>query len=278
MLSVSALTSYLYCPRKLYLNKVLGFIEPPKEITTIGSLRHNIYDRVNKLEKGIILSIKDKDLSSITNLYRQKYSQAVRDAIINFKPKLKRVNLKLNETFQTVWPFLEKEYKFRATNVYEFILEHNLLSKELWEKLTPKIESEVKVESKILELTGVVDRIEIYKGNIIPAELKTGKAPKNNVWPNHKIQLAAYMLLLEEKYGMEIKGGYVHYLNEDIKFDVIMNPFLKDEIKELVKKTKNILDSSQIPPKIDSKNKCNACSLKDECYNEKLLKEKYILE
>ena len=46
--------------RKLYLNKVLGFIEPPKEITVIGSLRHNIYDRVNKIEKEIILSIKDK--------------------------------------------------------------------------------------------------------------------------------------------------------------------------------------------------------------------------
>ena len=277
MLSVSSLTSYLYCKRKLYLNKVLGFIEPPKEITVIGSLRHNIYDRVNKIEKEIILAIKNKDLDSVLSLYKTKYIKEVRDAIINFMPKLKQVSLELDKTFETIWPFLEKEYTFRAINVYEFMMEHDYLGQELWEKLTPKIESEVRIESKEMDLVGVIDRVEIYKGNIIPAELKTGKAPRGSVWSNHKIQLAAYMLLLEEKYAMEIKGGYVHYLNEDLKFDVIMNPFLKDEIQILIQKVKELLDSSQIPGRVNSKIKCDACSLRSECYDEKLLKEKYMI-
>ena len=267
MLTVSSITGFLYCPRKLYLTKILGFVEPQKEATVLGSLRHEIYDRINKIEKDIIFLIKDKNINSIIYLYKQKYSQIVRDSIISFKPKLQILNLNLSETFQTIWPFLEKEYNFRALNVFEFIQEHKIIGEELWEKLTPKIESEVKVSSIELELTGVVDRIEIYKGNIIPAELKTGKAPKSGIWADHKIQLAAYMLLLEEKYGMEIKGGYVHYLSEDVKYDVIMNPFLKEEVKELVKKVKNLFDSSEIPPKIQSKSKCDTCSLKEEFYD-----------
>ncbi len=274
MLSVTALTSYLYCPRKLYLTKVLGFIEPPKEVSVIGSLRHEIYDRLNKIEKEIILSVKDINLESIKQLYMQRYAQVVRASIIRFKPQLNQVRLDLSDTFKTIWPFFEKEYAFRSMNVFEFIKENKVLGEVLWDKLTPKIESEVHIESPNLELTGVVDRIEIYKGNIIPAELKTGKAPTDTLWEGHKIQLAAYMLLLEEKYGMEIKGGYVHYLNEDVKFDVIMNPFLKQEVLDLIQKVKELLDTSQVPPAISSENKCNACSLKEECFNENLINEK----
>jgi len=274
MLSVTALTSYLYCPRKLYLTKVLGFIEPPREATIIGSLRHDIYDKINKMEKSIVLSIKDQNINTIQNHYKQKYSLTVRESIIKFKPSLKDVNLDLGETFKTIWPFMEKEYKFRSQNICEFIKENNLLGEQLWEKLTPKIESEVRVESQKLELMGVIDRVEIYKGNIIPAELKTGKAPTDTLWEGHRIQLAAYMLLLEEKYGLEVKGGYIHYLNEDIKYDVIMNPFLKQDILALIKKVKETLDSSEIPEPIHSENKCNACSLKGECQNKVLLNEK----
>ena len=278
MLSVSSLTSYLYCPRKLYLTKVLGFVEPPKGVNVIGALRHDIYDKINKSEREIILSIKKNNLNSINNLYKEKYELAVRESILKFKPRLEQVNLGINETFETIWPFLEKEFTFRGINVYEFIEESGLLGESLWRKLSPKIESEVKVISQKLELMGIVDRIEIYKGNIIPAEIKTGKAPTKGLWHGHKIQLATYMILLEEEYGLEVKGGYVHYLNEDLKFDVIMNPFLKEEVIELIQKVKEMLDSSKIPEKIDSENKCNACNLKDECYNEKLLKEKYMIQ
>jgi CRISPR-associated protein Cas4 len=274
MLSVSALTTYLYCPRKLYLTKVLGFIEPLRDASIIGSLRHDIYDRINKIEREIVLSIKEPDATHIQQQYKNRYAQIVRSSIIRFKPMLNEVKLDLTETFKTIWPFLEKEYKFRSRNIYEFMQENCIIGEQLWEKLTPKIESEVSVQSDKLELRGVVDRVEIYKGNIIPAELKTGKAPTDTLWEAHKIQLAAYMLLLEEKYGLDVRGGYVHYLNEDLKYDVIMNPFLKDEVIGLIQKVKELLDTSKIPEIIDSENRCNACSLKPECHDKQLINEK----
>ena len=53
-ISVSMLSTYLYCPRMLFLQKVLAVEEPPKESIVLGSLRHEIYDFINKSEQKIV--------------------------------------------------------------------------------------------------------------------------------------------------------------------------------------------------------------------------------
>jgi len=55
------------------------------------------------------------------------------------------------------------------------------------------------------ELKGKIDRIEKFNDTAIPVELKTGKAPKGGVWESHMIQVASYMLLLEEKLGKKAR-------------------------------------------------------------------------
>ncbi|MBI2659513.1 hypothetical protein HYX05_05440, partial [Candidatus Woesearchaeota archaeon] len=56
-ISVSLLSSYLYCSRKLFLEKVLLLEEPPKESLVMGSIRHETYDNINKKEEEIVTSI-----------------------------------------------------------------------------------------------------------------------------------------------------------------------------------------------------------------------------
>ena len=46
-ISVSMLSTYLYCPRKLFLQKILMVEEPPKESLVMGSIRHEVYDYIN---------------------------------------------------------------------------------------------------------------------------------------------------------------------------------------------------------------------------------------
>jgi len=73
-ISVSMLSTYLYCPRMLFLQKVLAVEEPPKESLVMGSIRHETYDRINKEEEIIVTSITKKtDLNGILELYRQNY-------------------------------------------------------------------------------------------------------------------------------------------------------------------------------------------------------------
>ena len=61
-LSVSMLSTYLYCPRMLFLQKVLELEEAPKEALILGSIRHETYDLVNKNEENLVVKISKSPL------------------------------------------------------------------------------------------------------------------------------------------------------------------------------------------------------------------------
>ena len=89
-ISVTMLSSYLYCPRKLFLQKVLAVEEPPKESIVLGSLRHEIYDFINQAEEKIVSSVgKGIQYAQLITLYKNFYSRALRERIIKNKSKIK---------------------------------------------------------------------------------------------------------------------------------------------------------------------------------------------
>src|SRR3989344_6128796 len=95
-ISVSLLSAYLYCSRKLFLEEVLLLEEPPKESLVMGSIRHEAYDKMNKAEEGIVTSIMQRmKLEEIKSLYRQKYLKILRKAIANNRNRLREVNLNM---------------------------------------------------------------------------------------------------------------------------------------------------------------------------------------
>ena len=275
MLSVSALTSFLYCQRKLYLQNVLGFYEPIKEPTIKGTIRHGVYEQINNIEESIVTSItKRSTKEELFNKYKTAHSEILINTIRKYKEELKKLELKPNEIFKQTWPLIMEESITRAKNIWEFMQTHLVYGKELWEKLTPKIKSEFRIESEKLSLRGIIDQIEIYTNGYVPVELKTGQCPKEGVWPNHKIQIAAYAMLLEDIYKAEIKEGFIAYLDAKQRRHVPINPFLKQEILELMEKTKSLLESREIPQKADNLNKCKSCGLKERCYDEKMLEKR----
>jgi len=268
-ISVSMLSSYLYCPRKLFLQKVLVVEEPLKESLVLGSLRHEIYDFINQTEEKIVKSIKEKiQYNQLILLYKTFYSKALREKIIKNKSRIKEVNLDIVDVFKKTWPLILEEAEIRAQNIFNFIQKYNVYGKELWEKLTPKIISELGVSSDSLQLKGIVDRIEVYENIYIPIELKTGKMPKEGTWPGHRIQIAAYALLLEEKFQTEIKEGLITYLDAKETRHIAINPFMKEEVITVIKEIQHILKNQTIPNYCENRNKCVSCGLKSTCYNE----------
>lgn len=275
MLSVSALTSYLYCQRKLYLQRVLGFYEPPKEATVKGKIRHKIYEQINNKEEEIVSSIAEKiGLEETLQLYKKHYNEILRDVIRKSKEDLKKFDIKPNEFFKQLWPLILKESETRANNVHNFMEFHLVFGKKLWEKLTPKIKSEFWIESEKLKLRGIIDQIEIYDKGFVPVELKTGSCPREGVWLNHKIQIGAYALLLEKEHNTQIKEGFVTYLDTNQKRHVPVNIFLKQEIMDLMEKVNILLKNKEIPPICDNEKKCSKCGLKETCYDKKALQKR----
>lgn len=274
MISVSTLSSYMYCQRKLYLQYVLKLTEPPKEALIKGSIRHKTYENINLSEEALVKSIKKgTTIGDLKSKYHQKYREILLDVIKQNKQELAQFNLLPTDLFKNVWPLILAESETRATTIHNFISKHNIFGQELWEKLTPKIESELRIQSDKLGLRGIVDQIEVYKEGFVPVELKTGKSPKEGVWPGHKIQLIAYALLMEEHFNTEIKEGFVHYLDSKQRRHIPLNHFMRLEVKELIKKVNELLNSDKIPNFEKNQNKCAKCGLKEDCYNEKKLGE-----
>lgn len=161
MFSVTDVSTYLFCPRKLYLYRVLEFEEPPSELLVLGKINHLMFDQINKMDKDIVSSIQEFDPAKIREQYRKSYFKALKDILNLQKDVINGVNLKTINIFHDSWPRFLEESELRADNVVSFIKNNNIFGKELWEKLTPKYLTEVKLQSEKLMLRGIVDRIEI---------------------------------------------------------------------------------------------------------------------
>lgn len=266
---VTLLSTYLYCSRKLFLQRVLRMEEPDKESLVIGSIRHEIHDMMNKDEEHLVISItKEHGYEAINSMYRENYARKAKETILKNRPRIREAKIDIVDAFKKTWPPIMQEAEERAENIHSFIKKNNVYGAELWEKLTPKILSEFKVESDALQLKGTIDRVELYTNGCIPIELKTGKMPKEGIWPGHRVQIAAYALLLEEALSMSVKEGFVNYLDSKEKRHLSINPFMREEVLNLVREVQELLENRSLPDYTENRNKCTSCGLRSRCHDE----------
>jgi CRISPR-associated protein Cas4 len=265
--TITALCSYEYCARKFYLTNVLRLSEPPKEALVKGSVRHNSLEDLNKCEPGIVKAINILDEDAI----KQKYQSAISDAVIrnikNKKAQIESLLMDRNILFEESLKILEKYANDRAQNVISFIRQHNMFGEELWDKLTPKIKSEVNLRSPNLGIHGRIDELREYETFKIPVELKTGTAPNDGVWPSHRIQIAAYCMIIGVRYGI------ISYIDHNIYRKITLNPFIEDSVLSLRNKVNETIISDRVPDKTLNANKCKSCTFQKECNDETFLKE-----
>jgi CRISPR-associated exonuclease Cas4 len=262
LLSVTDLTGYMFCPRKLYMRKILNIIEPQTKATVLGTLRHATHEQLSKLDESVIRQLnKDHSEDEATTLFSKSYLRALRDTVNAHRSHLAEVGLDAEDVFIDVWPFIKEEAVVHAKDVLAVSKATGLLGDDLIRHL-PKVISEHHVRSESLQLKGIIDRIEIVNGQYVPYELKTGSAPAEGVWPGHKVQVGCYMMMLEEIFNMPVREGYVKYLDCRADRRIVMNPFLEIEIKELIEKVQKLLQSPELPEPCGKKF-CNCSNFKN---------------
>jgi CRISPR-associated exonuclease Cas4 len=75
------------------------------------------------------------------------------------------------------------------------------------------------LSSSGLGLQGNVDLIiKTALGEFVPVEYKNMSSDRGRVCMDHKYQLVAYALLVEENFGTVVKRGFVNYLPEKLVF------------------------------------------------------------
>lgn len=265
MIPVTALSDYLYCPRKIYLRHVLKFTPVIREPIVKGKIRHDVLDAVNKTEENLILSIKPADLDNLDIIYKQVYKELLTNSISKFDNDIKEADLNKDVVFNDSLKKVLDEASYKAKALLRMIKETGLFGKDLIDAIPVKQKSELSLASKELRLKGIIDRVEIIDDLHIPVELKTGSMPRDGVWPGHRVQLASYILLLNEKFNSN--HGFVEYLDYNIRRKITMNPFLEDEVKSLINNVFAVLESDQMPELCDNPNKCKSCNFKNHCFS-----------
>ena len=113
-----------------------------------------------------------------------------------------------------------------------------------------------------LELTGKPDYLIEKDGQIIPVEVKSGRAPEAP-YDSHIFQLASYCLLVEKTYGKRPSHGIIHYENRDFAVDYTRE--LESALMELLADMKEDDVRRDVPRSHEQASRCARCGFRNVC-------------
>jgi CRISPR-associated exonuclease Cas4 len=129
---------------------------------------------------------------------------------------------------------------------------------------TDKIDNKSEVLiSKKFQVSGRPDSIIKIDDKYIPVELKTGRVPKGPYF-SHILQIAAYCVLVEDKYGIRPPYGIIKYGKEK-EFKIDYTPELKELLNEKVNEMQKAINGKKLHRNHNRIGKCRYCSRRKKC-------------
>jgi CRISPR-associated exonuclease Cas4 len=112
-------------------------------------------------------------------------------------------------------------------------------------------------------LTGRPDYILKSAGSLIPVERKSRSLGTRKPYDGEILQLAAYCLLVEERFGSPVQGGRLQYQDQsiDIAFDASLRRTVLTALHELHEAS----GQSDIARSHNNPVRCRSCGFRDRC-------------
>ena len=292
MISVSTIKSYMFCPLKLYFQSNIDEdVEEDYFISkTLKDLRIDIQDILHKNLRHIK---KDMDENEIEKRLSIGISNQVKTTFeiieeINDKEDIDESNLKKDEEIEFIDE--EKKEKEKDSNNLneikkELINEINLNIKILSLKVAQSMKVLDKDGGEIqnlffptsmynylirdigLDLIGVIDKIEVEKGNYFPISLKSSNPPVNGVWDGDFMEAIANALLIEQEFNTYVTVAYIDYLKIADRRAVIIDTDARKSFFKVLTSVNKIVENGEIPTVKTGLKKCENCEYKELCDN-----------
>lgn len=113
-----------------------------------------------------------------------------------------------------------------------------------------------------LGLTGKPDYLIQQNGQIIPVEVKSGRAPAAP-YDSHIYQLASYCLLVEKTYGKRPSHGIIHYNDRNFAIDYTQE--LESKLLDILAEMKRDARKSEVPRSHEQPSRCARCGFRKVC-------------
>ena len=116
-----------------------------------------------------------------------------------------------------------------------------------------------------LDMIGVIDKIEVEKGNYFPISIKSSNPPIKGVWDGDYIETIANALLVEQEFNTYINVGYVDYLKVHERRPVIIDTDARKSFFKVLTSINRIMRNEEIPNVRTNQKKCERCEYKELC-------------
>jgi CRISPR-associated exonuclease Cas4 len=119
------------------------------------------------------------------------------------------------------------------------------------------------LRSALYALSGKLDLAVVTSdGAYRPVDFKwTEGAPARN----HRAQVAAYAMLLEDVKGGTPDRGFVVTLPSQEVYDVDVNRQLREDVTRCLVEIRDMIAHQKMPGRADSRNKCDKCEFRNYC-------------
>ncbi len=240
MIRVSDITIYHKCPRMCFFtNKGHNLI---KEVTP-GYL------------EGIIL----KELALVYDL---AFNSEDKLSIMN--RELDRISKEIPVIYRNELPGINDETLAKSVTDIRSFLESicsNLSSYNGF--FAGELSHNESLQSEKFGLTGSPDRLIRANDELIPSIIKTGSMPLNGVWKGDRLQLTAYAVLVEEKYDIPVRRGFVEYARLGLVREAAIRRHERRNVLQILEKIKKIQNG--IMPEKPKDAPCEYCGFTGIC-------------
>lgn len=280
----------MFCPLKLYFQSNIDEdVEEDYFISkTLKDLRIDIQDILHKNLRHIKKDMEENEIEKRLSIGISNQVKTTFEIIeeINDKEETDESSLKKDEEIE----FIDEEKKEKENNNLnelkkELINEINLNIKILSLKVAQSMKVLDKDGSEIqnlffptsmynylirdigLDLIGVIDKIEVEKGNYFPISLKSSNPPINGVWDGDFMEAIANALLIEQEFNTYVTVAYIDYLKIADRRAVIIDTDARKSFFKVLTSVNKIVENGEIPTVKTNLKKCENCEYKELCDN-----------
>lgn len=124
----------------------------------------------------------------------------------------------------------------------------------------------VVLESSNLGLRGVLDYLVKTEREFVPVDYKFGCSNHGGIYLNHKYQLAAYALLVEDNFKTIVRRGFIHYSRDRVNVQIDINDEIRRRSLKMIREIGKIIDLETEPTGSKNFNRCTDCEYSRYCH------------
>jgi len=121
---------------------------------------------------------------------------------------------------------------------------------------------QVRLASERVGLSGEVDLLIVTNTEAVPVEFKHTEGP---VAKNHRLQLGAYALLVEDALGLPVQRGFVCQLPAGRLWQVQCGTAERLQVAQLVRQVRHMLAGEARPAPTPVRARCRDCEFRRYC-------------